>query len=811
MWKKYIVITWRTLVRQKMYSTIKIGGFAIGIAACLLIALFISQELQYDLNFPDSDRIYRVIRSNVSNGETSNGASFPAPFAEALQAEFPDFEKVGRLNASRFFGAGEKEFRRTDHVESTHETGFVFMDQSTVDVFRLPFVKGNAGNALTSPNSVVITQRKAARYFPTEEAIGKTFVLNNENDRIYTITGVVEDPPVTSHLQYDFIVSLSGLEFYEGEQTNWRNSNYPTYVRLRPDADVHAVERKMTSMVGTYFLPGVTEAGGGEEIAWLKSMTFKLQPVHDVYLNSLEVGDNQPHGDVRFITMFAAIAVFILVIASINFINLSTARSATRAKEVGLRKVVGSLRINLIGQFLTESVVLSMIAFLFGVMIAYIALPYFNTFLARPVLFPVPWSGSWMLPLAGGCSVLVGIIAGVYPAFYLSGFRPSEVLKGRLRTGTRNTVTRSVLVIFQFAVSVILIAGTIIVGRQMDFMLKRKIGYDKEQVLMIQGTQTLTNRINVFKAELLRVSGVSHVTISHYLPVDNTSRNQNQFFNGPERGAIETSIGAQRWQVDHDYVKTLGLSITAGRDFSPVIASDSQALVINRSMVMALHLKEPIGKVVTNGWGIWTILGVVEDFNYETMKEKVRPLCLQLGKSNETISVKISTADVTGTIDAIAKVWKEFSPQQPVRYTFLDEEFRQMYIDVTRMKNIFTSFAFLAVVVACLGLFALSVFMATQRKKEISIRLMLGASLNNVYRLLTFDFMKLVAISLIIAMPLAAYIMMEWLKDYAYKINIGWDIFALTAAITSGIALMTVSYQAVRSTLANPADSLRTE
>jgi putative ABC transport system permease protein len=809
MFQNYFKIGWRNLIKQKMFSLIKIGGFAVGIAACLLIALFINQELSYDMHYANKDRIYRIVRVDNFRGESSKGVHFPAPFAKALNEDYPDFEKIGRYNQVEFFGAGSNEIRRSDQMESAHEESFIFMDQSLLEIFNFHFVQGSPKHALVEPNTMVITKRMADKYFPAEDPLGKVFILNNDENKQYKVTGVIKDLPVTSHLRYDFIMTLSGKEFYQGEQTNWDNHNYPTYVLLRRDAKVHEVEKKLSSVIDLYFLPAVAETGGSaDQIEWLKSMTFKLQPVTEIYLNLEGIGDNLSHGDVRYLWLFGAIGFFILMIACINFINLSTARSANRAREVGLRKVVGSLRNSLIKQFLTESLLFSFFSFVLGVILARVLLPYFSSLLAKPVYFP--WEEWWFLPTLGIGAVVVGIMAGLYPAFYLSSFRPLHVLKGNVSRGSKSSVTRSVLVIFQFTVSIVLIAGTLIIYQQMQFVLNKKVGYDKDQVLVLQGTHTLGENITKLKNELIRLPEIKHATISGYLPVEGTKRNQNPFFNEGRKG-LDEPVGGQRWEADHDYIKTMGFKLINGRDFSVEIRSDSQAVVINQAMAKALNLNDPIGKRITNGWGTWPVIGVVEDFHFQSMKQHIGPLCLMIGHSPNTVSVKSNTNDLPSLIQSVSKVWKEFSPYQPIRYTFLDQSYAKMYDDVKRMGRIFTGFAMLAIIVACLGLFALSAFMVEQRNKEVSIRLVLGASLNSIFRLLTMNYIKLVLISLIIAIPVSIYLMQEWLNDFAYKIEIGWEVFALTGLLSLLIAMLTISYQSIGAALVNPVNNLKSE
>jgi putative ABC transport system permease protein len=425
----------------------------------------------------------------------------------------------------------------------------------------------------------------------------------------------------------------------------------------------------------------------------------------------------------------------------------------------------------------------------------------------KPLTFP--WQSWWLVPLLGFGAIGVGIVAGLYPSFYLSSFKPSEVLKGNKSLGAKNSALRSTLVVFQFTVSIVLIVGTLIIGRQMQFVLNKKLGFDKEQVLLLQGTHTLNEKITTFKTELLNVPGVRSATISGYLPVEGTKRNQNQFSIDGEPRIMEQTVGAQRWEVDHDYIKTIGLQLLKGRDFSTAINSDSQAFVINRSMAKALNLEDPIGKVITNGFIKLPVIGVIEDFHFQSLRENIEPLCLQIGRSPNTMAVKVNTSDFQTLIPAIAKVWKQFSQHQPIRYTFLDQSYARMYDDVLRMGNIFRSFAILALVVACLGLFALSAFMVEQRNKEISIRLVLGASVKNIFRLLTLDFITLILIAIVLATPLSIYLMQEWLNEFAYRIDIGWQFFALAGTLSVVIALVTISYQSLRAALVNPVQSLK--
>jgi putative ABC transport system permease protein len=804
--KSYFTIGWRTMAKHKMYSSIKIGGFAIGIAACMLIALFIRHELSHDFHYQASDRIFRVFRESSFRGEKGIGAHFPHPFAAALQEDYPEIEMAGRYNPVALFGAGSNEVRRGDKFESSYEDKLVFADQSLLDILEIPFIQGNRHKALSEPNTIVITESKADKYFLNENPLGKIIILNNDESKQYTITGVIKDFPESTHFHYDFIISLANHEFYKGEATNWRNDNYHTYIRVHPGTNAGALQQKLSSMIPKYFLPQVFEQGSVNDIDWVKSHKFHLQPVKDIYLNLDDVHDDLDHGDIRYIWLFGAIATFILLIACVNFINLSTAKSSNRAREVGIRKVAGSQRNSLITQFLTESFLFTFFSVVLGLGLAALLLPNFNELLAKTLIFP--WREWWLTPALLTTSVVIGTLAGLYPSIYLSSFKPIQVLKGIVSRGSKSSSMRSVLVVFQFTISIALIMATVIIDRQMSYILTKNLGFDKEQVLILSGTHTLDKKIPVFKDELLRLPNVVSASVTDFLPVEGSTRDGGGW--RKEGMRVEDGVTGQQWSVDADYVKTLGLKIINGRDFSTV-ALDSQSVIINRALAKSLNFKEPIGERISNYLGEWIIVGVVEDFHFESMKKEIGPLGMYIRPSQRSIAVKVNSTDVAGMIQSVSSLWKAFSPNQSIRYTFLDQSFAKMYDNVNRIGVIFRLFALLAVIVASLGLFALSAFMIEQRSKEISIRLVLGATVKNIFQMLTGNFVKLVVIALVIAVPLAAYLMQKWLTDFSYRINITADIFFITGAIALLIAFCTVSFQSIRAALANPVNNLKSE
>jgi putative ABC transport system permease protein len=808
--KNYIKSAFRGMSKQKMYASIKIGGFALGIAACLLISLYIKDELSYDKQYPNSNRIYRFVTAYHLSGISEKGVFSPAPLANALKDDFSEIEMAGKINPVENFGAGSNEIRRTDEVQNSYDEGFTYADQSILDIFQIPFVFGDANHALDAPLSMVISKRKADKYFPNENPIGKTFILNNDAKRIYTVKGVMENPPSNSHFQYDFLLTLSEQVFYRGESTNWMANNYPTYVLVRPETDIAALEKKFDLITTKYYAPALKESGNVYADKATEFLSFELQPVSDIHLKSSEIeNDGLSHGDIRFIFIFAIIAACILIIALINFINLTTSKSINMAKEVGLRKTIGANRKNLISSILTDSILFSFISFIIGSLLAWLILPLFNLLANTSMIFP--WNEWWLFPLLISVSLLVGIIAGLYPAFYLSSFNPIQSLKGQFSSKNRGINLRSVLVVFQFAASIVLIIGTFIIYQQMEFILHKKLGFDKEQVLLLHGANTIGANIPSLKEELLKLPEVKNVSVSGYLPIEGTYRDGNGFWN-EGKSTEDESVQGQMWKVDEDYIKTMGMKIIEGRDFSKEISTDSKSIIINQAMAKKLGLTNPLGKGITNfSKKVWTIIGVVEDFHFESFKENIGGLCMTLGKSPQIISVKVNGADMTKALQLIKKVWNDFSPNQAIRYSFLDEKFSMMYSDVKRMGQILSVFACLAIIVACLGLFALSSSMIEKRTKEIGVRKVNGARISEVILLLNQNFVRWVIYAFVIATPIAWFAMHKWLENFAYKTTLSWWIFVLAGLLALGIALLTVSWQSWRAATRNPVEALRYE
>ncbi|MEM1214946.1 MAG: ABC transporter permease [Bacteroidota bacterium] len=790
-------IALRQMGKQKVFSFIKIGGFALGIAACLLISLYIKDELSFDQHYVDGDQLYRVVAHDSYQGEAHANVFFAAPMARTLLADYPEVVSSARISPGGLFGGGDNPIRRADRDEVTFDDGFMLADNALLELLEVEMLNGQQSDALTEPGSMVISRAKAERYFPGEDPIGQRMLINNNPDQTYTVTGVMENLPKHSHLhQVDFLLSLSEVEFWPGEQGYWRANNYHTYVKLRPDVDQAALETKLLSIIDNYYIPSMEAEGITDAREQSKNLRFSLQPVEDIYLKSGDIIDLLPHGDIRFVRLLGLVVMMILLLAAINFVNLSTAKSANRAREVGLRKVVGSRRRELIGQFLVESTVISTLAVVMGVALARLVLPFFNGLADKSLAFP--WLSWWFLPILLGLALVLGVAAGAYPAAFLSTFKPIDVLRGSISRGAKSSWFRNGLVVFQFTTSIILLIGTIVIYQQMSYMQNKQLGFQKDQVLLLQATNTLEGQVNTFKEELSRLPGIDRVSISDYLPVEGTARNSNRFISeGDER------LIAQYWLVDYDYVDVLGMDFVAGRNFSPDRLTDSSSLVINEAFAKELGYADPVGKRIERN-GERTIIGVVKDFHWRSLRDKIFPVALSLGSSPGMMSVKFEAGKLDALLPQLQALWDRFSPNQALNYTFLDQQYAQMYTDVQRTRNVFLCFALLAVFIACLGLFALSTFLAEQRYKEISTRKVLGASNWHIIRQLSQNFLLLVGLSLLLAVPVGWYVMDTWLTDFAYRIDLNWSMFALAGGVALLVAILTISYQTVKAARIDP-------
>jgi len=807
--RNYFKTAWRNLLNNKGFAIINSIGLSIGVAACILISIYIIHESSYDKKVPNAANIYRLINRDIINGRIDDGVHFSANTASTALEDFIEVENSGRLmDNALFWGAGSNEIRINEKPAQYHEKGFTYADQSIIDIMGIPMIYGNASSALSKPQTIVISELISKKYFGDKNPIGNNIYLNGKNDLPYKINGVMKNFQSNSHIHYDFLITLKGVEFGEGEQTRWLQNNYFTYLVLRPNTDIVAFEKKISNtFIEKYLKPAMTTSGYVIPVNYAEVFSIKTQPLTAINLHSTTINfETSFRNDIKIIWIFGIIALFILIIASINFVNLSTAKSANRAKEVGLRKVFGSTRVQLIGQFLMESILITFISFGIGMLLSLVMMPLFREMTGKEL--EIPWSHPVFIPILLATALLVGFLAGLYPSFYLSSFKPVDTLKGKLNIHTKSGGLRSGLVVFQFTISIILIVGTLIVNKQMNFILNSKVGFEKNQVIQIYGTNMLNDKIDTFKEELKKIPGVNNVSISDFLPIEGTKRNGNSFVN-EGRDNLDETVGGQAWVIDEDYIETLGMQLLSGRNFSKKKSSDKQTTIINQTMANKLHLKNPIGKKISRYGNLFEIIGVVEDFNFNTMKESVQPLCFFYGISPSIISIKTNTSNLSALLIAVKKTWGEFVPNMAFRYEFMETSFAKMYDNTKRIRSLFTTFAILAIVVACLGLFALSAYLVEQRNKEISIRKVLGVSMTTIFQLLTSNFLTLVFLSFVIATPIAYYLMKIWLQDYKYSIPISWSVFTIAGIISIAISIATVSYHAIRSTLINPIDNLR--
>ena len=805
----------RGLKNQRFYSFIKIGGFAFSMSIFLLIVLYVKHEFSYDSFYPDINQVFRLVGTISKDNKIQRGLSMPAPVAPVLKDEFPEIELSARLLTNPLFGAGSNLLNISGSSDLYREDGFCYADQALLEIFPTKTIYGSLSHALDAPKTLVITKNKADKLF-VGNPIGKIIYLNNDKANSYTITAVIEDIPINSNLYgLDFFMTLNGHEPYPGEKQNWLASNYTTYLKVKNDSDIAALQQKIThSYIHDYYKPAMVQAGlvVNEEI-W-KSAKLTLQPSQDIHLYSKDIRSNrlegQYNGDIRLTYIYGGIALFILVIAIINFINLSTANAASRAKEVGIRKTIGSDRKTLIVQFITEAVLYSTISVFLALGFAVFLLPVFNDISGNRLIFP--WFEWYFIPGLLVFSLIVGFIAGIYPAMSLSRFRPITVLKGNHVLKSSNSFFRNGLVVFQFATSIILIIGALVINQQMKYILNKDLGFDKEQVLVLRGTSTLEGRQRILKDELKKIATVSAVSIGDYLPVsmDGVRRNGNQYWVDGKRNE-EAGVSGQNWIVDSDYLATFGIELVEGRNFNMEIPSDSSAIVINQKMVKDLNLKNPIGAKINN-YATYTVIGVIKDFIFDNLRgEGVKPLALVIGGSPNMISIKLNSKNMDRSIADITKVWNRFSPHQKIDYTFLDEGFARLYIDVQRTQSIVSTFAGLAVFIACLGLFGLASFVTQQRTKEIGIRKVLGASIFSIIRLLSIEFIKPILISILIAIPIGWWAMNRWLEDFSYRIEVEKWIFVVAGVSSILIAFTTVYYQVRRVARINPVSSLKDE
>ena len=792
MLKNYLKIAIRNLSRHPTYSFLNISGLAIGMAASILILLWVQNELSYDRFNANADQIYRI---TVVASDQFKAATNPAGMPAGLQAVMPEIRNTVRVShpVETLFEKGDIQFME--------KKGF-YADSTLLDIFSFPLIKGDRRTALQRPDGILISEDMAKRYFGHSDALGKT--LKKDNGELVTVTGVLANIPSTSSLQFDYILPMSAVARTNDELKNsvWDKFNFYSYVQLDKNfvpgrANLEALDRKMTQIYQRHIPRDKLKAD------------FFLQPLTSIHLHSDDLQVDLPgHGNSQYVSIFFIVAVFILVVACINFMNLATARSARRAKEVGLRKVVGAVRGQLIGQFLGESLLISFLALVLAVIIVSLSLPAFNI-LAEKDLHLHFSDGTFWLSLIG-IAALTGLLAGSYPALYLSGFQPVKVLKGRLRSMGGNLAFRNGLVITQFVLSIVLLTGTVVVYNQLKFIQHRNPGFTKANLLYMPMTGEIWGRQAALRDELSRNPLTSNYTIVGELPVNLISGNVDGKWPGKDPN---TQIVIPGMNVSESFIDVFRMKILAGRDFSTAFKTDSNNFIVNETMMrtMGMTLNNAIGQPISWGGQDGKVIGVVQDFNFKPIQQAIEPLVLKINRYGGNVVVRAPEGQIEATIRAMEAISRKLNPSFPFTYNFLDQDLAGLYKGERQMSGIFNLFAGLALLISCLGLYGLSAYLAQERTREIGVRKVLGASVFNIVYLLSTGFTRLVLVSIVIAIPLAMVTINRFLEGYAYHIRVNWWIFPLAALAALVVAWLTVSYESLKAAMGNPTKSLKSE
>ena len=793
MFKNYFKIAFRNLWRHKTFSFINILGLTVGLTACFLIFLFVSFEMSYDSFHSKSDRIYRLVTDLKTPSDDMHIPVTAWAFAPKIKSELPEVEAFTRVSDGSFLvKRGNLKFQ---------EDKMLFADSSLFNVFDFKLIQGNPQTVLKDPFSIVLSETAANKYFGKEDPIGKILLFSSDNTPA-TVTGIMKDIPENSQIQTNFLVSMSTFtqNIRKGVDASWGNFGAITYLLLKQGTSASALEKKFPGFLNNWIGKDMDK----EQMHY----TFFLEPLRDVYLYSTRNGATS--GNIKNVYIFSLIAIFILLIACFNFVNLTTARASERAKEVGVRKVAGATKNQLAGQFIGESVLLCLIAFLLSLGFSALFLPLFNQ-LSGKIISPDIFSDFGNIGILLLLSVGIGLVAGSYPALVLSSFKPIVVLKGRFTTGMKGVLLRKGLVVAQFTISIALIIGTIIVYSQMQFMRNQDLGFNKDQMMIL--TISGDPAREAFKQSLTSLPDVKSVSLSSSAP----SLGNNAAYSEVENKNGDLQVGTLAlYDVDVDFIPQYKMKLIAGRNFSKNFPSDtSQSMIINEATVKMFGYSSAdqiIGKRFKQWGREGKIIGVVKNFHFNSLQESIEPLSMRMeNRSQDLVNINIASANMPKTIAVIESKWKEMIPGRPFSYQFLDEAFNKQYVNEDRFGKLFFNFSILAILISCLGLLGLSSYSTLQRTKEIGVRKILGASVSNITTLLSKEFVKLVLIALVIASPIAYWGMHTWLQSFAYRINIHWWVFMVAGLIALFIALFTVSFQAIKAAIANPVKSLRTE
>jgi putative ABC transport system permease protein len=782
--KNYLKITLRNIRNHKGYSFINIAGLAIGITACVLLLLWVQDEWSYDRFHTNANELYRILLDPLEASTTHEAVS-PPVLAERMKDNFPEVVNTARVSTSGtlFFKHGEKAF---------YEGRGIFADSTFFEMFSFPFIQGDPATAFTELRSIVITEYMAFKYFGSEDPLGKTLTVNNRAD--YKVTGVIKNVPHNSHLNFNYVRNFKLLKEFGLDLNSWGNVSYYTYVQLQRNSSSREVDEKLKNMIEK------------EDPA---HNLYYLQPLTQIHLRSNFNFDPAVTGNIMYIYIFAAAALFILFIACINFMNLATARSRTRAKEVGMRKAVGAFRTDIIKQFFGESILLSFTALLFSVIMLYLFLPVFNNLAGKELSLSSSGSFQIFLRLIG-IALFTGILSGSYPALFLSSIQTINVIKNSSQSGTKGSLFRKILVVTQFSLTIIIIIGTVVVHDQLSHIRNQNLGYNKEYMVCFPLRGEFGQKLDTAKTELLQNPNILNFTATSSLPTHIGSGTSGANWEGKPR---DVRIQMQVVSVDFDYVDTFGMEMAEGRFFSKDFESDSaEGFILNEAAIKAMGMDSPVGKRFSALRKRGTILGVIKNFNYKSLHNEIEPLILTMDPGRLYYAcIRISSDNIEETIDLLEKTWNKFSAGFPFDYTFLDDRIDNLYRSEQSIGTVFNYFTILVIFIACLGLFGLASFTAEQRTKEIGIRKVLGASVSSIVMLLSREFAKWVVFANITAWPAAYFIMNKWLENFAYRTNIGIQTFFLAAGLALAIALITVSYQCIKAALSNPVDSLKYE
>lgn len=806
--KNYFRIAVRNLLKYRFISFINLFGLTVGLTCCLLISLYILNELSYDKYNTNADNIYRVNRTfyNTNGALSLKLGSVSPPFGYYFPSEFPQIQKMTRLLQN---GAIPTRYR--DKIFNEKE--MFFADEHFFDVFSVKVLKGNPRAALNDPFSVMLTEEAAKKYFGEEDPVNKVIRFNSQFD--CKVTGVYKAFPANAHLHPGMLVSFNTLKdsAVYGEQrlrTDWSNNSFFTYLLLPPHYKAENLEKLFPAFIDRHM---ADEYKGYRPSTLTK---LELQKLTDIHLYAHTDYEAEPNGDIDRVYIFSAIALFVLLIACINYMNLSTARSALRAKEIGIRKVIGARKKELIYQFLSESVLICMVATIIALVLAWAALPWLNKVSGQQLTFQTLFQAKMLTPLLLA-PFIIGTISGLYPALFMSSFQPVKTLKGFFKAGGSSISFRKILVVTQFAISITLIITTFVVFQQLHYIQTKSLGYDREHIVTLNYTGEVGKQYASFRTALLQNTSFANVTRSSRIPTGRLLDDMGaSVISGNDLQPVKADI--KFVSTDQDFVDTYGIPMKAGRFFSRDYGTDTSGFVLNEAAVKALNWKTPeeaVGKAFKYGDTKGRIIGVMQDFHFESLHQSIIPLVMIMRPPSReyfnNVSIRVTDNNITGAIASLGKTWKKFFPETPSEYTFLHENFNKLYQSEEKQARIFTSFACIAILIACLGLFGLSAFAISQRVKEIGVRKVLGAGTGSLVNLLAKDFLKLVAIAALIAFPVAWWAMHHWLKDFAYRISLQWWVFIAAGALAGLIAFATVSFQAVKAAMANPVKSLRTE